>query len=109
MLQRKSVWAVSAHFLNWRKNSDVSEEQISVLYVNVVLTDCVWSTKTLCVLIMGANFEDRRQGFHVSQTQTLVCCTVQILCVTHRNSLSPTWITAQAWLPEIDIGEALGV
>ena len=53
-LQRKSVWAVIAYFDYWRKNSDVSDEQVSVLYV--VLTDYVCYAQPLCVLNIDANF-----------------------------------------------------
>ena len=105
----KSVWAVSAYFECWKKNFVVSRENISVLYV--VLTDYVCYTQTLRALNIDANFEDCRQGFHVSQMQILVFCIVASNCVCHAQTLSVSNIdiTAQAWLPEIDVGEALGV
>ena len=80
---------------------DVSQEQISVLCV--VLTDYVCYTQTLCLLNIDDNFEDCRRRFHVSQIQILVFCMVASNCVCNID------ITAQAWLPEIDVGEALGV
>ena len=95
------MWAVSAYFEYWRKNFDVSQEQISVLCV--VLTDYVCYTQTLCLLNIDDNFEDCRRRFHVSQIQILVFCMVASNCVCNID------ITAQAWLPEIDVGEALGV
>ena len=108
MLQRKGVCAVSAYFEYWRKNFDVSQEQISVLCV--VLTDYVCYTQTLCALSIDANFEDCRQRFHVSQMQILVFCVVASNCVCHAQTLSVfnIDITAQAWMPEIDVGEASG-
>ena len=65
----------------------------------------------MCVLNIDANFEDCRQGFHVSQIQILVFCMVASTCVCHAEILSvfDVDITAQAWLPEIDVGKALGV
>jgi len=102
------VWAVSTYFEYWRENFDVSQEQISVLYV--VLMDYVCYAQTLCVLNTDANFEYCRQGFHVSQIQILVVCMVASNCVCHAQTLSVfnIDITAQAWMPEIDVGEALG-
>ena len=94
------MWAVSTYFEYWRENFDVSQEQISVLYV--VLMDYVCYAQTLCVLNTDTNFEHCRQGFHVSQIQILVFCMVASNCVCNID------ITAQAWLPEIDVGEALG-
>ena len=86
----------------------MSQEQISALYV--VLTDYVCYTQTLCVLNIDANFEDCRQGFHDSQIQISVSCMVASNCVCHAQTLSVfnIDITAQAWMPEIDVGEALG-
>ena len=103
------MWAVSTYFEYWRENFDVSQEQISVLYV--VLMDYVCYAQTLCVLNTDTNFEYCRQGFHVSQIQILVVCMVASNCVCHAQTLSVfnIDITAQAWLPEIDVGEALGV
>ena len=95
------MWAVSACFDDWRKNLDVSQEQILVLFV--VLTDYVCYTQTLCLLNIDDNLEDCRRRFHVSQIQILVFCMVASNCVCNID------ITAQAWLPEIDVGEALGV
>ena len=68
----------------------------------MMLTEDVCYTQKFCVLNVDANFEDCRQGFHVSQIQVLVCCMVASNCVCNID------ITAQAWLPEIDVGEALG-
>ena len=103
------MWAVSTYFEYCRENFDVSQEQISVLYV--VLMDYVCYVQTLCVLNTDTNFEYCRQGFHVSQIQILVVCMVASNCVCHAQTLSVfnIDITAQAWLPEIDVGEALGV
>ena len=102
------MWAVSTYFEYWRENRDVSQEQISVLYV--VLMDYVCYAQTLCVLNIDTNFEYCRQGFHVSQIQILVVCMVASNCVCHAQTLSVfnIDITAQAWMPEIDVGEALG-
>ena len=105
----------SAHFFeHWGTNVDVSQEQISVLYV--VLTDYARYTQTLRALNIDANLEDCRQAVHVSQIQTLVFCMVNssgvCVCVSHTDTLLSVLnidITAQAWLPEIDVGEALGV
>ena len=113
------MWAVSTYFEYWRENFDVSQEQISVLYV--VLMDYVCYAQTLCVLNTDTNFDYCRQGFHVSQIQILVFCMVasncvsrtDTLCLQHRHhaqtlSVFNIDITAQAWMPEIDVGEALG-
>ena len=67
-------------------------------------------TDIVCVLNTDTNFEYCRQGFHVSQIQILVVCMVASNCVCHAQTLSVfnIDITAQAWMPEIDVGEALG-
>ena len=77
---------------------------------------CMLHTQTLCVLNIDAKSEDCRQVVHVSQIQTLVFCMVNssgvCVCVSHTDTLLSVPnidITAQAWLPEIDVGEALGV
>ena len=51
-----------------------------------------------------------RQGFYVSQEQILVFCMVASKCVCHAQirSVFNINITAQAWMPEIDVGEASG-
>ena len=74
------------------------------------LTDYVCYAQTLCVLNADTNFEYCRQGLHVSQIQILVVCMVASNCVCHAQKLSAFSIdiTAQAWMPEIDVGEASG-
>ena len=76
----------------------------------MVLTDSVCYTQTLYVLNIDANFDDCRQGLHISQIQISVFCMVASNCVCHAQTLSVfnIDITAQAWMPEIDVGEALG-
>ena len=53
-----------SYFEYWRKNFDVSQEQISVLYVE--LTDYVCYAQTLCVLNTDANLRivDKDFMFH---------------------------------------------